>query len=73
MHVAQAERQLGSRIPWLVDTMTNGLKHALGDMPNSEFIVDPDGRVAARRAWSDPTALRRDLKRIVGLPEPTSS
>ena len=66
MHVAQAERQLGSRIPWLVDTMTNGLKHALGDMPNSEFIVDPDGRVAARRAWSDPTALRRDLKRIVG-------
>ena len=32
MHVAQAERQLGSRIPWLADAMTNELKHALGDM-----------------------------------------
>ena len=33
MHVSQAERQLGSRIPWIADAMTNELKHALGDMP----------------------------------------
>ena len=44
MHVEQAEVQLGSRIPWIADAMTNELKHALGDMPNSEFISDPDGR-----------------------------
>ena len=66
MHVTQAEVQLGSRIPWLADAMTNGLKHALGDMPNSEFIIDPDGRVVERRAWSNPTALRQDLERLVG-------
>ena len=66
MHVAQAERQLGSRIPWIADAMTNELKHALGDMPNSEFIIDPDGRILRRRAWSDPTALRDDLERLVG-------
>ena len=66
MHVAQAERQLGSRIPWISDAMTNELKHALGDMPNSEFIIDPDGRVLERRAWSDPTALRKDLERLIG-------
>ena len=66
MHVAQAERQLGSRIPWLADAMTNELKHALGDMPNSEFIIDPDGRVVSRRAWSDPAALRSDLERLIG-------
>ena len=66
MHVAQAEVQLGSRIPWLADAMTNELKHALGDMPNSEFIIDPDGRVVARRAWSNVTALRQDLERLVG-------
>ena len=46
MHVRQAEVQLGSRIPWIADAMTNELKHALGDMPNSEFIIDPGGRVA---------------------------
>ncbi len=66
MHVAQAEVQLGSRIPWLADAMTNELKHALGDMPNPEFIIDPDGRVVERRAWSNPTALRQDLERLIG-------
>ena len=66
MHVRQAEVQLGSRIPWIADAMTNELKHALGDMPNSEFIIDPDGRVVARRAWNDPTALRQDLERLIG-------
>jgi hypothetical protein len=72
MHVAQAERQLGSRIPWIADAMTNELKHALGDMPNSEFIIDPDGRVVNRRAWSDPEALRTDLERLIGpVAEPT--
>ena len=66
MHVAQAERQLGSRIPWIADAMTNELKHALGDMPNSEFIIGPDGRVVQRRAWSDPAALRADLETLIG-------
>ena len=66
MHVRQAEVQLGSRIPWIADAMTNELKNALGGMPNSEFIVDPDGRVVTRRAWSDPNGLRRDLERLIG-------
>ena len=66
MHVKQAEAQLGSRIPWITDAMTNELKHALGDMPNAEFIVDPEGRVVERRAWSNPAALRRDLERLIG-------
>ena len=65
MHVKQAEVQLGSRIPWITDGMTNELKHALGDMSNAEFIVDPEGRVLERRAWSDPKALRRDLERLI--------
>ena len=66
MHVKQAEVQLGSRIPWITDAMTNELKHALGDMPNAEFIVDTEGRVVERRAWSDPAALRRDLEQLIG-------
>ena len=69
MHVAQAEAQLGSRIPWFADAMTNDLKHALGDMPNAEFIIDPEGRVIERRAWSNPGALRQDLGRLFGSVE----
>ena len=66
MHVKQAEVQLGSRISWIADAMSNELKHALGGMPNAEFVVDPDGRVVSRRAWSDPSRLREDLERLVG-------
>ena len=27
-------------------TIDNDLKHALGDRPNSEFVIDPDGKIA---------------------------
>lgn len=66
MHVKEAERRLGSSIPWLCDSMANSIKHALGDAPNSEFIIDPEGLVAKRRSWSDPKQLRRDLEELVG-------
>ncbi len=66
MHVQEAERRLGSRIPWLCDGMSNDLKNALGGAQNAELVIDPEGRVARRRAWSDPDELRRDLEDLVG-------
>lgn len=66
MHVHEAQRTLGSDIPWLCDTMENDLKHALGDAPNSEFIIAPDGKVARKRSWSEPEQLRKDLEELVG-------
>ena len=65
-HARQADRQLGATIPWLVDPMDNSLKHALGDRANSEFVIDPTGKVVRKRAWSDPAQLRRDLEKLVG-------
>lgn len=66
MHVREAQRTLGSQIPWLCDTLANDLKHALGNAPNSEFVIDPRGRVVRLRDWSDPRQLRRDLEELVG-------
>ena len=72
MHAREAQRTLGSKIPWLVDTMDNALMEALVRVPNPELVLDPEGKVAARRAWSDPEALREDLARLVGeVEEPT--
>ena len=65
-HARQAEKQLGASIPWLVDAMDNRLKHALGDRPNSEFILDPKGRIVRKRAWSHPGLVRKDLEALVG-------
>lgn len=73
LHVAEAQRRLGSEIPWLCDTIDNDVKHALGDAPNSEFILDPDGNVVVRRLWSRPEETRADLKRLVGpVEDPTT-
>ena len=69
MHVAEAQRTLGSRIPWLCDGMDNELMKALGGVPNPELVLDPEGKVVARRSWSDPDALRQDLEKFVGKVE----
>ncbi len=65
-HAKEAERRLGASIPWLVDAMDNRLKHALGDRANSEFMIDPEGRIVRKRAWSHPAQIRRDLEQLVG-------
>ena len=65
-HAKQAQKQLGATIPWIVDAMDNRLKHALGDRPNSEFIIDPKGKVVRKRAWSFPAQVRKDLEALVG-------
>lgn len=69
LHVAEAKRTLGTDIPWLCDTMENDLKHSLGDRPNSEFVIDPQGKVVIARQWSNPEQLREDLAGFVGKPD----
>ncbi|MYB51531.1 MAG: hypothetical protein F4X77_04930 [Acidobacteriia bacterium] len=66
MHVEEARRVLGSEIAWIADNMANELKHALGNRQNSEYVLDPEGRILRARAWSDPDQLRRDLAEFVG-------
>lgn len=65
-HAREARQRLGTSIPWLVDPIDNRLKHALGDRPNSEFVLDPKGVIVRKRAWSSPATLRKDLEELVG-------
>ena len=69
LHVREAQRTLGSGITWLADSIENDVKHAMGNAPNSEFVVDPEGKVVVRRMWSRPDELRADLERLVGKVE----
>ena len=66
MHVQEAYRIIGSSIPWLADSMDDALYGAIGHIPNAEFVVGPDGAIVARRGWSDPEALRRDMEELLG-------
>ena len=66
VHAREATKRLGNTIPFLVDAIDNRLKHALGDRNNSEFIIDPDGKIVRKRTWSDPEQVRKDLEELVG-------
>jgi len=68
-HARQAVKELGTTIPWLVDPMDNRLKHALGDRPNSEYVIDPTGKIVRKRPWSNPAEVRKDLEEFVGKVE----
>jgi len=67
MHVAEAKRTLGMEIPWIVDNMENTLKEVLSKrFSNAEIIVDAQGKVIEKRAWSRPEEIRKVLARLVG-------
>lgn len=70
IHIQEGKRTLGTEINWLSDTMANDLKHLIGDASNSEFVLDPEGRILKMRLWSDPQALREDLAALVGAVVP---
>ncbi|MCP4511696.1 MAG: PQQ-binding-like beta-propeller repeat protein [Fuerstiella sp.] len=73
LHIKEGKKNLGTEIPWLCDTMANDLKHALGDAPTSEFVIDPQGRIVRRRAWGNAVQLRKDLTELVGpVDKPTN-
>jgi hypothetical protein len=74
MHVREAKQRLGTQFTWICDTMANEVRNALGDAPNSEFVIDPQGIVVRKRLWSNPEKLRADLNDLVGpVEKPTES
>lgn len=66
MHVAEAKRTMQTTIPWLADNMENQLKWTLGNMPNSECLYDPEGKVVYTSSWSNSEGLRTALEQHVG-------
>jgi len=66
MQARHAALQFGTKIPWIVDDIDNRLKHAMGDRPNSQFLIGPDGTIIRKRAWSNPQQVRKDLEELVG-------
>ncbi len=74
MHVQEAKQRLDTRFAWICDTMSGDVKRALGNAPNSEFVIDPKGGIVRKRAWSDPDQLREDLIELVGpIDNPTET
>ena len=72
-HIAEFKKITRSQIPWLCDPMEGKLASALGNAPNGEFVIDPQGEVIRQRFWSNPETLRADLTEMIGtLENPTT-
>jgi Ca2+-binding EF-hand superfamily protein len=73
MHVAEARTRLKTRVPWLADNMNNDFKRAIGNTNNSEFVLDPEGRIVHMQMWSNGDRLRAALAEHVGpVAKPTT-
>lgn len=62
---SQARESLDLEIPLVVDRMDDAVWRAYGAASAPAFVIDREGKVAARQVWSDPSALRETLDRLL--------
>ncbi len=72
-HIEEARSVLRTEVTWLCDTMKNEVKHALGNAPNSAFVLDKAGAIVHMQSWFDEEALRTTLDDLVGVPKQRTS
>ncbi|MEM7475835.1 MAG: hypothetical protein AAF483_12660 [Planctomycetota bacterium] len=66
LHIQEAKRSLGTQVEWLADDEKNSFSKRMGRAPNSEFIVNPEGKIVSSRGWNRPALLRKKLADLVG-------
>lgn len=68
---AQAFREeVPGAIPVLVDPIGEPAAHAYGDMPNSAFVIDRDGKIAAAMPWATVREVDATLAKLTGRAAP---
>ena len=71
--VAEAEKRLKTSIPFVCDGMDNAALKSFGGSPNSQVVVDGNGRILHCAGWADSDVLRKALTEIVGETETRTS
>jgi len=66
----QTRKDLKIAFPMLVDEWDDLVHKAYGAMPDAAFLLDPRGTIVARQALARASALEKELRRLLKLPEP---
>ena len=66
LHVAAAKKKLGTRVPWIADTLDDSLRIGLKAGSHSVYLVSPEGQIIFGSDEIDGDALRTALTRAVG-------
>ncbi|MBQ73116.1 MAG: hypothetical protein CMJ67_09470 [Planctomycetaceae bacterium] len=70
--MAEAKKRLKTSIPFVCDGIDNRAMQAFGGSPNSQVVVDGDGKILHAAGWADSEKLRKALIEIVGETETTT-
>jgi hypothetical protein len=76
LHIVQAKKELGTKVPWLCDPISNDVVTALKAGPNSVYLINAKGSVIYSSQWSDAAVLRKKLAELTGeekTPTPVSA
>ncbi|WP_404306076.1 hypothetical protein [Neorhodopirellula lusitana] len=66
LQLAEARRMLGTKVPWIADTIDNQIRDGLRSANNSMFVISPEGDIAFAADHLDGPALRKALVKFAG-------
>ena len=73
MHVQEAEERLGTKIPWIADTIDDSFRVAMRTNSNSVFIISPESEIVYAADRMNGDGVRRALVDLVGQVESVTS
>ncbi|MFK7788919.1 MAG: TlpA family protein disulfide reductase [Phycisphaeraceae bacterium] len=74
LHVAEAKKKLGTKVPWIADTLDDSLRIGLQSGSLSVYLISPKGEVVFGTDEIDEAGLRKALAKAAGpVDQPTSA
>lgn len=74
LQLAEARKKLGTKVPWIADTMEDDMRIGLRSGSWSVFLISPEDEVIYGSGRIDPQGLRNALSKAVGsVANPTSA
>ncbi|VGO23403.1 TlpA family protein disulfide reductase [Pontiella sulfatireligans] len=66
LQLAEARKKLGTKAPWIADTIDDSIRIGLRSGSNSIYLIDPDGKIVWAAPKMDADGLRTALAKAAG-------
>ena len=66
LQLAEAKKKLGTKVPWIADTINNDIRDGLNSANNSMFLISPEGNIVYASDHLNGPSLRDALGKFVG-------
>lgn len=73
LHIKEARVKLGTRVPWIADSMNDSVRIGLRSGANSVYLISPEGEIVYAAGDFDADAFRNALTKAVGEPKQRTS